>query len=111
MMKRFLWSDVLLGSGRCVALGLCMVSSLGVVSAYAQSAGQDMRNAGHATKDAAKDTAHGVKRGSETAYHKTAHGTTKAYHKTAHGTKKAYHATAHGVEKTGDKVAGKPAPQ
>jgi hypothetical protein len=69
-------------------------------SAIAQSAGQDMKNAGSDTKDAAKSTGRGVKKG-----------TKKAYHKTKSGTKKAYHKTGHGVAKVGDKMEGKPGPQ
>src|SRR5882757_564684 len=83
---------------------------------------QDMKAAGHETKDAAIDTGHGVKTGTTKAYHKTKHVSKKAYHKTAHGTetaahdtadvsKKTYHGTVKGTEKLGDKVAGKPTPQ
>jgi hypothetical protein len=43
---------------------------------------QDMRNAGHDTKNAAVDTGHGIKTGTKKAYHKTKHGVKKAYHKT-----------------------------
>ena len=44
---------------------------------------QDMKSAGHETKDAAVDTGHGIKTGTKKAYHKTKHGVKKAYHKTA----------------------------
>jgi Ni/Co efflux regulator RcnB len=43
---------------------------------------QDMKNAGHETKDAAKDTGRGVDQGTKKAYHKTKHATKKAWHKT-----------------------------
>ena len=43
---------------------------------------QDMKDAGHETKDAAKDAGHGVKQGTKKAYHSTKHGTKKAWHKT-----------------------------
>jgi hypothetical protein len=43
---------------------------------------QDMKSAGHDTKDAAVETGHGVKTGTKKAYHKTKHGVKKAYHKT-----------------------------
>jgi hypothetical protein len=43
---------------------------------------QDMKNAGHESKDAAKSAGHGVKQETKKAYHKTKHGTKKAYHKT-----------------------------
>ena len=65
-----------------------------------QTAGQDMKNAGTDTKDAAKSTGHGIKKGTKTGYRKTKNGTKKAYHKTGHG-----------VAKVGDKMSGKPSPQ
>lgn len=49
--------------------------------------GQDMKDAGHDTKDAAT-----------TATHKTATGTKKAYHKSTHATKKGVHKTATKVD-------------
>jgi predicted small secreted protein len=95
-------------------------------SSLAQSVGQDMKSAGSATKDAAKDTGHAA----DTVGKKTASGTTRAYHKTttatshmahstAKGTKKAavktsdvtktgYHKTVSETKKAGDKVSGKP---
>ncbi len=103
MMKKSWWSGLLLGTA------LCVVPTVGV--ACAQTAGQDMHNAGHNTANAAKDTGNGVKRGTTTAYHKTSNGTRKTYHKTAHGTKKVYHKTGRGVAKVGDKMQGKPGPQ
>jgi hypothetical protein len=103
MMRKSLWSGLLLGTALCVA------ANAGVASA--QTAGQDMHNAGHETANAAKDTGNGVKRGTSTAYHKTSNGTKKAYHSTAHGTKKAYHKTGRGVSKVGDKMEGRPGPQ
>jgi hypothetical protein len=81
--------------------GLLLAATLTFASsAIAQSAGQDMKNAGTDTKDAAKNTGSGIKKG-----------TKKAYHKTKSGTKKAYHKTGHGVAKVGDKMSGKPSPQ
>ena len=50
------------------------------------SAKQDMKNAGHETKDAANDAGNGVKHGTKRAYHKTKHGTKKAWHKTKNTT-------------------------
>ncbi len=47
---------------------------------------QDMKNAGHESKDAAKDTGSGVKKGTKKAYHSTKHGTKKAWHKTKNTT-------------------------
>ncbi|MDP9038695.1 MAG: hypothetical protein M3O02_05385 [Acidobacteriota bacterium] len=72
--------------------------------AYAQTAGQDMHDAGHETKNAGSDVAHGTAHATKTVAHKTAHGTKTAAHKTAHGTKKAWHKT----ENLGDRVADKP---
>lgn len=43
---------------------------------------QDMKDAGHETKDAAKDTGHAIDHGTKKAYHKTKRGTKKAWHKT-----------------------------
>jgi Ni/Co efflux regulator RcnB len=43
---------------------------------------QDMKDAGHETKNAAKDAGHGVKTGTKKAYHSTKRGTKKAWHKT-----------------------------
>jgi Ni/Co efflux regulator RcnB len=73
---------------------------LGSVSAIAQTAGQDIKDAGHDTKNAAKETGHGIKKGTKTGYRKTKNGTKKAYHKTGSG-----------VAKVGDKMEGKPKPQ
>lgn len=47
------------------------------------SAKQDMKSAGHETKNAAIDTGHGIKKGTKKAFHKTKHGVKKAYHNTA----------------------------
>lgn len=78
---------------------LSAVLAFGTSSAFtlAQSAGQDMKNAGHETKNATVDAGHGVSKG-----------TKKAYHKTKRGTKKAYHKTKQGTQKAARKVEGKP---
>lgn len=81
-------------------LFLTAVLTFGMSSALMsaqEGAKQDMKNAGHETKDAARDTGHGISKGTQKAYHKTKRGTKKAYHKTANGTK---HVTR--------KVEGKP---
>ncbi|HEY0797315.1 MAG TPA: hypothetical protein VGD64_16200 [Acidisarcina sp.] len=79
-------------------LATAMIFSAASLNAQSDSgAKQDMKNAGHETKDAAKDTGRGIK-----------HGTKKAYHGTKKGTKKAYHATGHGLKKVGNKMDGKP---
>jgi hypothetical protein len=83
--------------------GLAMGLGAGVSSA--QTAGQDMKDAGHATKSAAVDTGHATK----TAAKKTASGTKHVAKKTGHATKHAAVATGHRTENVGDAVAGKPA--
>jgi len=92
-------------------LFLSAVLAFGMSSAvvFAQTAGQDMKNAGHETKNAAKDTGHGISKGTRKAYDKTSEGTKTAYDKTKHGTKKAYHKTARGTKHVAHKVEGKPA--
>ena len=55
----------------------------------AQTAGQDVKDAGTDTKDAAKDLGHGVAKGTKKAAHGTKEGTEKAYDKTKEGTMKA----------------------
>ena len=42
---------------------------------------QDMKDAGHETKNAAKDAGHSVKQGTKKAYHKTKRGVKKAHRK------------------------------
>jgi hypothetical protein len=59
---------------------------------------QDMKDAGHETKNAAKDAGHGVKQGSKKAYHKTKSGTKKAWHKTADTTKGAANGAKEGAK-------------
>jgi hypothetical protein len=76
------------------SLALAAALSIGATSTLAVAqAKQDMKEAGHDTKDAAKDTGHGVKTGTEKGYDKTKSGTKKVFHKTKSGTKKAYHKT------------------
>jgi hypothetical protein len=89
-------------TGRLLVVGLTI--GLGCGMAYAQDAGQDMKDAGHATKEAAKDTADATKTATKKVYHKTKHVTKKAYHKTADAAKTATHRT----ENAGDALAGKP---
>jgi hypothetical protein len=48
---------------------------------------QDMKDAGHETKNAAKDTGHGVKQGTKKAWHKTADTTKGAAHGAKEGAK------------------------
>lgn len=65
----------------------------------AQTAGQDMKDAGHATKDAAKDTGDGVAKGTKKVWHGTKKGTSKAYDKTKEGTEEGYDKTKAGTKK------------
>jgi hypothetical protein len=60
---------------------------------------QDLKTAGHETKDAAKNTGHAVKKGTVKTYDATKNGTEKAVDTTKTDTKKAYHATAKGTKK------------
>ena len=73
-------------------------------SAYAQTAGQDMHNAGTDTKAAAGNTGHAVKHTTKKAYHKTAHGTHTAAHDTKSGTAKAADKTKEGTVIAADKT-------
>ena len=57
-------------------------------AAFAQTAGQDMKNAGQDVKQGAKDTGRGVKRATKTTAKKVKNGTRKGVNK--------------GAEKTGD---------
>jgi hypothetical protein len=60
---------------------------LSLAPSFAQTAGQDMKNAGHDTVDATKKTGHkvkhGVKKGTHKAANKTAEGADKVSDKTA----------------------------
>jgi hypothetical protein len=60
---------------------------------------QDMKDAGHDTKDAAKDAGHGVQHGTKKVYHKTKHSTKKAWHKTRDTTEGAANGAREGAKK------------
>ncbi|MDP9050206.1 MAG: hypothetical protein M3O31_05690 [Acidobacteriota bacterium] len=83
-MKMISMTRVLLAAGLTVGLGCGM--------AHAQ-AGQDMKDAGHETKQAAKDTGHATKTTAK---------------KVGHKTKKVAKATAHRTENAGDALKGEP---
>jgi hypothetical protein len=83
----------------CALLTTALCVGMAAPAALAQTAGQDMKDAGHETKNATKDVGHGVAKGTKKAYHKTEHGTEKAYDKTKEGTEKGYHKTAQGTKK------------
>ncbi len=77
-----------------VALGVAMMMGSGVaMSASAQTAKQDMKNAGHETKEAAVDTGHATK---------------KITKKAAHKTKRAAIKSKNATENLGDRIANKP---
>ena len=67
------------------SLAVASVLTFIPASSPAQTAGQDVHNAGSATKDAAKDTGHAVKKTSHNAAAKTKSGTEKGYDKTKEG--------------------------
>ncbi len=68
--------------GFALAAALSASLSVGVASAQnCSGAKQDMKAAGHETKNAAVDAGHGIKQGTKKAYHKTKRGTKKAAHK------------------------------
>ena len=58
-------------------------------AAVAQTAGQDMKDAGHAAKEAAKDTGKATEKTAKTTGKKVKHGTKKAVNKSADATEKA----------------------
>jgi Ni/Co efflux regulator RcnB len=90
-------------------LGAALVSTLvsGPALGFSQpstpsqdsGAKQDMKDAGHETKDAAKDTGHAAKQGTKKAYHKTKRGTKKAWHKTKNTTEGAVDGAKEGAKK------------
>jgi hypothetical protein len=81
------------------AMALAIALATGTANVFAQDGTkQDMKAAGHDTKDAAVNTGHGVKTGTEKAYHGTKRGTKKVYHKTKHGLKH----VGHNIKKTLD---------
>jgi hypothetical protein len=59
---------------------------------------QDLKTAGHDTKDAAKDTGHAVKQGTKKSYHATKNGTKKVWHKTKNTTKGAAEGAKEGAK-------------
>ena len=71
----------------------------------AQTAGQDMKDAGHDTAHATKTVAHDTAHGTKKVYHKTKHVTKVAAHKTADGAETAGHETKRGTEIAAKKTA------
>ncbi len=62
-------------------IALTAVLAMPAATIVAQTAGQDMKNAGSDTKSATKSAGSGISKGTKKAYHKTKRGTKKAYHK------------------------------
>ena len=62
-------------------LALILALTSPAATLLAQTASQDMKNAGSDTKSATKSASSGVSKGTKKAYHKTKGGTKKAYHK------------------------------
>ena len=62
-------------------VSLTAAMTLILPSALAQTAGQDLKNAGSDTKNATKSAGHGISKGTKKGYNKTKSGTKKAYHK------------------------------
>ncbi len=62
------------------------------------TAGQDMRNAGRSTRNAARDTGRATKKGSKKAWRKTKHGTKKGWNKTKNATKGAVRGGKEGAQ-------------
>jgi len=93
------------GQSRALFLGAVLVclsaSGWGQPFSATQDSGakQDMKDAGHDTKDAAKQAGHGVDQGTKKAYHKTKHATKKAWHKTKDTTKGAVNGAKEGAKK------------
>jgi hypothetical protein len=85
-------------------LGAVLVCGPALGSTQQSSASQDsgakqnMKDAGHESKDAVKEAGHGVKQGTKKAYHKTNHGTKKAWRKTKDTTKGAANGANEGAK-------------
>ncbi len=64
-------------------IALATFLTAGIAGAQTNDSGtkQDMKSAGHETKDAAIDTGHGIKKGTKKGYHKTKHGVRHLGHK------------------------------
>ncbi len=73
-------STILLTGALVCAPGLSMSQPFN--ASQDASPKQEMKDAGHETKNAAKDAGHATKDGTKKAYHKTKSGTKKAWHKT-----------------------------
>jgi hypothetical protein len=90
------FGTLLLGSMFC--MGACPVLAYTNPQTTDPGFKQDMKDAGHNTKNAAKDTGHGIKSGTKKSWHATKRTTKKATHKVAHktdeGARKVEHKTS-----------------
>lgn len=76
-----------------IVLLVAMVGSWAFAQS-AQSAGQDMKDAGNATKSAGQDVGHATTKTAKKAKHSAKKGTNKAAHKTRQGASKVENSTA-----------------
>jgi hypothetical protein len=88
--------------------GFCALALIPVMSA--QDAKDDVKEAGKATKRAAKKTGAAVKDGTEDAAEATGHAAKKTGHKIKKGTKKVVHGAASETEEGAAKVKEKTQP-
>src|ERR1022692_2558699 len=122
-MENPMKNETMSKTGKWIALPVvAAMLSLGAGTiSLAQTAKQDMKDAGTDTKNATKATGHGIAKGTKTAVRKTKNGTETAVKDTGHGakvagektkagTKKVVHGTAHGTAKAADKVEDKTSP-
>lgn len=69
-------------TGLALAAALSVSTAAGIATAQTDSGTkQDMKAAGHESKDAVVDTGRGIKHGTKKVYHKTKRGTKRAAHK------------------------------
>ena len=66
---------------RTLALAAVTAIAVSPTLVFAQTASQDMKNAGSNTKSATKNAGSSISKGTKKGYHKTKNGTKKAYHK------------------------------
>jgi hypothetical protein len=79
--------------------GLALAGMLSLSTAFAQTVGQDLHDAGHDTAHATKTVAHRTAHGTRVATRDTVNGTKRGAHKTAYETKRGYHKTKRGTKR------------
>ena len=90
---------------RNMTLATALLASCTTIGLCAQTAKQDMKDAGHSTANASKSAGKGVAKGTKKAGNEVADKTEDGWDATKHGTKKAAKATAHGTEVAATKTA------